>query len=146
MAAFGRWRAARTPAPASPCAARPNAWSAKPRASSRHADGRRDFPSARIAGSNAGRMTDPHRYPGRIEDEPLLRGQGRFMDDAHAADAALGWFVRAPHAAARIRRIDVAAARAVPGVLAVLTAPDLDAAGVGNLARALPLTRRDGTP
>src|SRR5258706_16142985 len=140
MAAFGRWRAAGTRAPASPCASRPNGWSARPRASSRRADGRRDFPSGGIAGINAGRMTDAHRYSGRIEDEPLLRGQGRFMDDAHAADTALGWFVRAPHAAARIRRIDVAAARAAPGVLAVLTAAEIDAAGVGNVARTLPLT------
>jgi len=91
-------------------------------------------------------MTDHERYPGRLEDEPLLRGRGRFMDDAPATGAAVAWFVRSPHACARIRSIDVAAARDRPGVLAVLTAAEMAAAGVGNVARALPLTGRDGAP
>jgi carbon-monoxide dehydrogenase large subunit len=80
----------------------------------------------------------------RLEDEPLLRGQGRFMDDVPESGAGLAWFVRAPHACARIRSIDVAAARAHPGVRAVLTAAEMDAAGVGNVARSLPMTDKTG--
>jgi len=82
----------------------------------------------------------------RVEDEPLLRGRGRFIDDARDGAPAVGWFVRAPHAAARITRLAVSAARRAPGVLAVLTSAELAAAGVGNVARPLPLTGRGGAP
>ena len=91
-------------------------------------------------------MTVHHPFAGRIEDEPLLRGRGRFIDDVRAGDMAFGWFVRSPHACARITRCDVTAARGASGVRAVLTAAELDAAGVGNVARALPLAGRGGAP
>jgi carbon-monoxide dehydrogenase large subunit len=80
--------------------------------------------------------SDDHRPPGwapRIEDSALLRGGGRFIDDVRLPGQADSYFVRSPHAFARIRSIDTAEARAVPGVLAVLTARDMAQAGVGNL-------------
>jgi aerobic carbon-monoxide dehydrogenase large subunit len=83
-------------------------------------------------------------WRGRIEDEALLRGQGRFAADAPAPGEAAAWFVRSPHAFARIRRIDTAAAAAAPGVLAVLTAADIEAAGAGGVARPVPQLGRDG--
>jgi len=52
--------------------------------------------------------------------------------------------VRSPHPHARIVRIDTAAAKAMPGVLAVLTGHDL--AGYGGLKCTLPLKSRDGSP
>jgi len=55
----------------------------------------------------------------RIEDEPLLRGEGRFLDDVRVESSLHAAFLRSPHAHARILRLDVAAARAVPGVVAV---------------------------
>src|SRR5579864_8088096 len=60
----------------------------------------------------------------RVEDDRLLRGHGRFTDDIDqgALEACL---VRSPHAHARIKSIDVSAARALPGVRAVYTAADL---------------------
>jgi len=61
----------------------------------------------------------------RIEDDALLRGAGRFVDDVPVADALETAFVRSAFAHARIRSIDVAAARAVPGVHAVLTYADV---------------------
>lgn len=62
----------------------------------------------------------------RIEDERLLRGQGRFIDDVDCGPAPLhAWFVRSPHAHARVLGIDLDTARAMPGVLAILTAGDL---------------------
>jgi carbon-monoxide dehydrogenase large subunit len=89
-------------------------------------------------------MTSAASWPGRIEDDALLRGRGRFAADAAIAGEASAWFVRAPHASARIRRIDAQAAKGAAGVLAVLTAEDMAAAGVGSIARAVPQTGRDG--
>src|ERR1700723_4676578 len=73
----------------------------------------------------------------RDEDQTLLTGSGRFLDDAAApgsSTAAWGVFVRSPHAFADIRGIDATEALAHPGVLAVLTAADLDAAGIGTVS------------
>jgi len=82
----------------------------------------------------------------RVEDERLLRGAGRYVDDVRpanlAANLAHACFVRSPYAFARIRSIDVAAARKAPGVLAVLTAADM--AGVGSVSRHPPLSGRAG--
>src|SRR5262249_14408419 len=61
----------------------------------------------------------------RLEDPTLLTGRGRFVDDMRLAGALHACFVRSPHAHAAIRSIDAAAARAMPGVHAVLTADDL---------------------
>ena len=57
----------------------------------------------------------------RKEDAALLIGQGRFSDDLNLAGQAYAVMVRSPHAHARIRAIDAAAAMALPGVIAVLT-------------------------
>ena len=61
----------------------------------------------------------------RLEDEPLRRGRGRFVDDIAANGALHVAFVRSPHPHALIRGIDKAAALAVPGVHAVLTLDDI---------------------
>jgi 2-furoyl-CoA dehydrogenase large subunit len=70
----------------------------------------------------------------RLEDEALLRGEGRFIDDldpvANARHAAV---VRSPFAHARITRLDPAAALALPGVVGVLTGAD-----VAELSRPFP--------
>ena len=63
----------------------------------------------------------------RLEDDALLRGAGRYTDDFTPARAAHASFVRSPHAHARIRSIDTAAAARMPGVLAVLTGKDVAA-------------------
>ena len=62
--------------------------------------------------------------PLRTEDPALLRGEARFVDDL---DLGQLWaaFVRSPLAHARIESVDGTAARAAPGVVAVLTAADL---------------------
>ncbi|HYM65738.1 MAG TPA: molybdopterin cofactor-binding domain-containing protein, partial [Patescibacteria group bacterium] len=60
----------------------------------------------------------------RVEDERLLRGEGRYTDDI-GEGALESCLVRSPYAHARIRSIDVSAARAMPGVVAVYTAADL---------------------
>lgn len=61
----------------------------------------------------------------RLEDPPLLTGRGRFIDDIHVPGVLHAAFVRSPHTHARIARVDSTAARAAPGVHAVLTLADL---------------------
>jgi carbon-monoxide dehydrogenase large subunit len=61
----------------------------------------------------------------RIEDVPLLRGRGRFLDDLQLPGMLHAAFVRSPHAHALIRGIDKGAAAQAPGVQAVLTLADL---------------------
>ncbi|HUD85509.1 MAG TPA: xanthine dehydrogenase family protein molybdopterin-binding subunit [Xanthobacteraceae bacterium] len=78
----------------------------------------------------------------RVEDDPLVRGRGRYMADAPLPNQAHACFVRSPHAFARIVRIDTAEAEKAPGVIGVLTAKDMD--GVGNLGRHPPVPGRGG--
>ena len=88
---------------------------------------------------------DHHHGPTiRVEDDALVRGRGRFADDDVEQAQAFGAFVRAPHAFARIVKIDTETARKAPGVLAVLTAADMTAAGVGNVSSHPPLPGRGG--
>ena len=63
-------------------------------------------------------------WRGRIEDDPLLRGVGRFGDDIRPAGALFAHFVRSPHGFAKIEHIDAAAAKSVKGVAAVFTPAD----------------------
>ena len=68
--------------------------------------------------------------PHRVEDEALLVGRGRFIDDLSPVPGAMDLaLVRSPFAHARIRAIDATAARESPGTLAVLTGADLAAVG-----------------
>ncbi len=61
----------------------------------------------------------------RLEDDRLLTGQGRFVDDMVLPGMLEAAFLRSSHAHAHIRSIDASAARGLPGVHAVLTADDL---------------------
>ena len=64
----------------------------------------------------------------RLEDPSLLTGRGRYVDDLQVPGLLHAAFVRSPLAHARIKSIDAAAAREMPGVVAVLTLADLDPA------------------
>jgi len=85
--------------------------------------GRNEGPNAGPRGPFIGRPLP------RFEDLRLVRGSGRFTDDVAVPGQACAVFVRAPHAHARIVRIDPSTARAMPGVLAVLTGADYLADG-----------------
>ena len=61
----------------------------------------------------------------RLEDQALVTGQGRFVDDIAGAGALAAAFARSPHPHALVRDIELGAARAGPGVIAVLTLDDL---------------------
>ncbi|HVV60364.1 MAG TPA: xanthine dehydrogenase family protein molybdopterin-binding subunit [Pseudolabrys sp.] len=67
----------------------------------------------------------------RKEDDPLLRGAGRYVADAVPAGALHAVVLRSPHAHARFRLVDIETPRAMPGVRLVLTAADL--ADLGDL-------------
>jgi carbon-monoxide dehydrogenase large subunit len=82
----------------------------------------------------------------RTEDPRLLRGEGRYTDDVKLPGQAYAVFVRSRHAHGVIRGIAADEARAMPGVLAIYTGADLDAAGFGTLKCMLPANNRDGTP
>jgi carbon-monoxide dehydrogenase large subunit len=80
----------------------------------------------------------------RVEDRALLEGAGQFTDDFAPAGLTHLVFLRSPHAHARIRKLDAGAARAMPGVLAVITAEDLVAANAKPMLVTLPFKRPDG--
>jgi carbon-monoxide dehydrogenase large subunit len=82
----------------------------------------------------------------RFEDPRLVRGGGRYVDDVQALGMAYGVLLRSPHGHAKIRSIDTAAAKATPGVLAIITAADWKAAALGDLPSHSGLKRRDGSP
>ena len=82
----------------------------------------------------------------RDEDYRLLRGRGRYLDDVDAPNQARACVLRSPHAHADITAIDLEAALAAPGVLAILTGGDLAARGLGTVRAAVPTRRADGSP
>lgn len=82
----------------------------------------------------------------RSEDAPLLTGRGQFTDDMNLPGQAYGVFVRATTGHARIRRVDTARARSMPGVLAVITGADLSADGLGGIPPVAGTVGRDGKP
>ncbi|MFL6713001.1 MAG: xanthine dehydrogenase family protein molybdopterin-binding subunit, partial [Sulfurifustis sp.] len=69
----------------------------------------------------------------RKEDQRFLTGLGKYTDDVSMAGQTYAYFVRSPHAHAKIVRIDKSAALQMPGVLAVFTGADLAADKVGGL-------------
>jgi len=82
----------------------------------------------------------------RFEDPRLVRGGGRYTDDIKLPGLVHGVVLRSPHAHAKVRSIDITAAKTAPGVLAVLTSADIKAAGYGDLPVPGGLKRRDGSP
>jgi carbon-monoxide dehydrogenase large subunit len=81
----------------------------------------------------------------RKEDPVLLRGEGRYSDDLNREGQLHGVMVRSRVAHGIMRSIDTEAAREMPGVRAVITVSDLDAAGIRNMPAAAG-KHRDGSP
>jgi len=82
----------------------------------------------------------------RLEDQSLLTGTGTFADDVAPPGHLHACFLRSPHAHARIVAIDVAAARAMRGVIAVYTGADLQRDGVKPIPNSADFKRADGSP
>jgi len=80
----------------------------------------------------------------RKEDARFLTGSGQFTDDVVQPNQTHAYFLRSPHAHARIRGIDTKQAKAAPGVVAIYTGADLE--GVNGLPCGWLITSVDGTP
>jgi len=80
----------------------------------------------------------------RLEDRRFLTGCGRYTDDLVMAGALRVFFLRSPYAHARIRSIDPDTARAMPGVVAILTGAEAVADGLGHLPALTEIKDRDG--
>jgi carbon-monoxide dehydrogenase large subunit len=82
----------------------------------------------------------------RKEDVRFLTGRGRYTDDINMPGQAHLAILRSPHAHARIVSMDTTAAKAAPGVIAVLTGHDADADGIGLFPVQIEVPSRPGTP
>jgi carbon-monoxide dehydrogenase large subunit len=82
----------------------------------------------------------------RTEDKRLITGAGRYTDDIDLHRQVHAFVLRSPHAHAKIRRIDTAAAVKAPGVLGVWTGKDLENDGIGPIPCVVPLQNKDKTP
>ena len=82
--------------------------------------------------------------PSRREDLRLISGQGRYAADWNLPGQLYSAVLRSPHAAARIVRIDATAALAAPGVRAVLTHLDVEAAGFKSLVGGVATKDKNG--
>ena len=82
----------------------------------------------------------------RKEDFRFITGKGQYTDDVVRPGETRAVFVRSPHAHAKIKSIDVSAAKTMPGVVAVLTGADLATDKIGNLICGWMIHSKDGTP
>jgi carbon-monoxide dehydrogenase large subunit len=82
----------------------------------------------------------------RLEDDRLLAGKGLYSDDRNLPGQAWLVVLRSPHAHARIASIDASEARKVPGVVAVYTAAEMKADGLGHIPNPPLFKRPDGAP
>jgi carbon-monoxide dehydrogenase large subunit len=82
----------------------------------------------------------------RKEDQRFITGKGHFTDDVNRPGQVHAFFIRSPHAHARIGSIDSTAAAASPGVIAVLTGAELAADKIGSLICGWMIHSKDGSP
>ncbi|OWW00713.1 carbon monoxide dehydrogenase [Rhizobium sp. R72] len=82
----------------------------------------------------------------RKEDKRFLTGKGRYTDDMVVPGMKFAYFIRSPHAHAKIKGIDAASAKAMPGVIDVLDGKQLLADGIGNLICGWMIHSKDGSP
>jgi len=85
------------------------------------------------------------QYIKRVEDDRLLTGSGGFTDNLVRPDQAHLVLVRSPHAHARIVKIDTAAAKEAPGVIAVFTWEDMAREGCGDFSFPAMFPNADGS-
>ena len=81
----------------------------------------------------------------RYEDDRLLSGEGRYVEDVYIEGQCYAAFVRSQHAHAKITSIDTGDASSLPGVLAIYTVADLKAEGIGDIPCMAPASNKDGS-
>ncbi|WP_267177816.1 xanthine dehydrogenase family protein molybdopterin-binding subunit [Sneathiella aquimaris] len=82
----------------------------------------------------------------RKEDQRFITGNGNYLDDINKAGQAYGYFLRSPHAFARIKNIDLSEAKSAPGVVDIFVGADMAADGVGGLICGWGINNKDGSP
>ncbi|MCO6184924.1 xanthine dehydrogenase family protein molybdopterin-binding subunit [Rhizobium sp. L1K21] len=82
----------------------------------------------------------------RKEDKRFLTGKGRYVDDMVVPGMKFAAFVRSPHAHAKIKSIDLSAAKDMPGVIDVLEGKAMQEDGIGNLICGWMIHSKDGSP
>jgi carbon-monoxide dehydrogenase large subunit len=82
----------------------------------------------------------------RFEDRRLLSGLGRFQNDNNLLGQLHAYVLRSPHAHARIRSLDLSAAKAAPGVALVMASDYLVEAKLGVMGVPFQRKRPDGSP
>ena len=96
-------------------------------------------------------MTDMSNSPigkplQRREDYRFLTGAGQYTDDVVLPGQTFGYFLRSPHAHARIKSIDTSKAAKAAGVVQIFTGADLAEAKVGGLPCGWLIHSKDGSP
>jgi carbon-monoxide dehydrogenase large subunit len=82
----------------------------------------------------------------RKEDLRFITGQGRYVDDINRHGQAYAYFVRSPHAHAKINGVYASEAMQAPGVLGIFTGEDLAADSIGGLICGWMIHSKDGSP
>jgi aerobic carbon-monoxide dehydrogenase large subunit len=81
----------------------------------------------------------------RTEDIRFITGNGKYTDDLRFEGEGFVAFLRSPHGHAKIKSIDIEAAKSAPGLIGVLTWKDVEAAGAAPMPLLAPIPSRDGT-
>ena len=82
----------------------------------------------------------------RLEDQRYITGKGHYVDDVNRHGQAYAYFLRSPHAHARIASVDTAEAAVAPGVCAIFTGQDLAEDKIGGLICGWMIHSKDGSP
>ena len=81
----------------------------------------------------------------RKEDKKFLTGKGRYTADINLANQTYAYFVRSPHARARINNVDISKASKAPGVVKILTGEDIIMDKIGGLIAGWAIKNEDGS-
>ena len=82
----------------------------------------------------------------RKEDLRFITGKGNYTDDINLKNQAVGYFLRSPHAHAKIKSIDTAKAREIAGVVGIFTSEDIAKDKLGGLICGWMIHSKDGSP
>jgi aerobic carbon-monoxide dehydrogenase large subunit len=82
----------------------------------------------------------------RREDIRFITGKGHYVDDINRSGQAYAYFLRSPHAHARIDKIETSDARNSKGVVAIFTGEDIAGDKVGGLTCGWMIHSKDGSP
>jgi carbon-monoxide dehydrogenase large subunit len=82
----------------------------------------------------------------RKEDHRFITGKGQYTDDINRPGQTHAYFLRSPHAHATLKKVDIARAKGMPGVVAIYTGDDVAADKVGGLICGWMIHSKDGSP